>query len=501
MWRETSNSAIIYRNRVWTTILFVAAMACDDFLKGNSMRRLQFWSPFLILFLGILTTAQAETVIPAKLSVTDAVALSLTENVDLKAATEGRHSSVSRLKIAQLNTSYSVGSTVNLQNSPADSSVSNLVYTNMTYKNALGTEATVDLSPIGVGSERGGVGLLIRQPLTKGKGDLSSRGNQILSAKNDVVIHDYDLFQSQQSTVVGVVDAYYNAVLAQEKLKVQESAVTLAEEVADATRKREEAGLMTGIQVSRADINVARVKNSLNIERTSARGAVDRLMLAIGFGIGQAPELTDPIPEVIPEMPTLEKAIDTALVNRTELRAYDIRISNQQRDLAMRKDEFRPGINAVARFNSTNTDTGLLSSSLFNIGTSVAGLEVTMPLDTRAIRENQDISARSLQILNEQRTYQTEQIAEEVRTAYRGYESAKISLDIYGQNLVVAQDGLHIAQRMVEEGEGDNREVLDAQQALTDVQEGLLSAKNELYMACIRLKHAMGEDLTKMGSK
>ncbi len=94
-----------------------------------------------------------------------------------------------------------------------------------------------------------------------------------------------------------------------------------------------------------------------------------------------------------------------------------------------------------------------------------------------------------------------ELIAQQVRNAYRQVEASKNSLDIYSQNLDVAQKNLSYAERMVEEGESDNRNVLDAQDALTQVETGILSAKTNLYLAHIDLKYAMGEDLTTIGSK
>jgi outer membrane protein TolC len=54
---------------------------------------------------------------------------------------------------------------------------------------------------------------------------------------------------------------------------------------------------------------------------------------------------------------------------------------------------------------------------------------------------------------------------------------------------------------MVEEGIDDNRIVLDAQDSLTQVESGLLSARVDLYLANINLRYAMGQDLTDMGSK
>lgn len=129
------------------------------------------------------------------------------------------------------------------------------------------------------------------------------------------------------------------------------------------------------------------------------------------------------------------------------------------------------------------------------------GLELRLPLDKRAIKEEQEIAERELNILNEQRAFQAERIAEEVRSAYRALESTSTSLDILTTNLEVAKQNLHIAERMVEEGQGDNRDVLSAQEALTRAESGIISAKIDLYLATLELKYAIGEDLTTVGSK
>ncbi len=465
------------------------------------MRRLLNMSPAIILMAALCATAGAQTPAPPKLSVTAAINMALVQNVDLKSSADSQATAASRLKIAELNTSYSVGSLVNLDHSPARNLTNSSVFSSLTYTGSSGATARADVTPVGNGDERGGVGLTLRQPLIAKKGALSDKGDQILSARSAVRTSDYGLFQTRQSTVIGVIDAYYNAVLEREQVKVEESAMNLAVEVAEATRKREAAGLVTGMEVSRADINVARTKNTLNLQQSTAQGALDSLMISIGSGIGQKPELVDMIPETLPEVPTLEKAQELAAANRTEIRAFDDRIAEQERDLLIRNDEFRPALDAVAHYNTSNSDTGFISGSMFDQARSIVGVELTLPLDQRVIRQNRDTSARSLQLLKEQRTFRLEEIAEQIRNAYRGYAAAKISLDIYSQNLAVAEKGIYLAQRLVDEGEGSNRDILDAQQALTDVQGGMLSARAKLYLACIRLKLAMGDDLTKMGTK
>ena len=465
------------------------------------MRRLKVKSLVAILTLIAPGMLRAETIIPAKLSLGDAVRLSMGLNVSLKSAAEAQKASLSGLRIAKLNTSYSVGSNLNVEHSSSTSGLSQLVFSDLNYTNPIGTEAVLRLSPLGVGNQFGSVGLLVRQPLMKGRGILSQRGSLLRSAQSDVTIREYDLYRSRQTTVLSVIESYYGAVLAQERLKVEEQALFIAEEVADGTRKREAAGLMTGIQVTRSDLNVARTRDSLNLQRQSSRGSLDKLMLAIGGGIGETPELTDPLPETAPEPPTLEDAIRTALIKRPELRVLDERIANQTRALAIRRDAFRPALNAVARFDSTNPDTGLISGSMFDMGSTVLGVEFNVPIDTRALQENHDTAKRSLAIIQEQQNFEMDQITEEVRRAYRDLEAAKLSFEIYSQNLAVALDGLRLARRMVEEGEGSNRDVLDAQDALTSTQSGVLSAKTDLYLAGIRLRYAMSEDLTTVGSK
>jgi outer membrane protein TolC len=301
--------------------------------------------------------------------------------------------------------------------------------------------------------------------------------------------------------VLSVLQAYYHAVLAQEQVKVQESAEKLAEQNAEYMRKREKAGMERGIDVTRSDVYVAQAKDDLNRSRQAARGAVDALMLSIGFGMGQVPELTDGVPEASQDaLPDIDKSIKTALANRSELAVYDRRLSDAQRRLALKTDQLRPGLDLVVGFDSANSDAGLLSDSIFDTGSMNVGLMMSFPLDKRIAVEERDSAVRSVDILQKQRSFEEQSITDEVRAAYRSLDSARISLGIFTQNLDIAKENLRIAQRMVEEGEGDSRDVVSAQQSLTSVQSNILSAKTDFYLASMRLKYATGEDITIMGS-
>lgn len=443
----------------------------------------------------------AESVIPAKLSVADAVGIAMGLNPDLKQAEESKRSSLSRLRIANYNTSLNFGSSTSLQRASSSSDLSSLVSTQLSYESPLGTQASLEVSPLGMGSKRGALGISLTQPLSKGSGTLSSKGLALKSAQSDVTVESKQLFLSRQATVQGVIEAYYQAVLAREEVKVREQAVAFAEEAAKGWRLREKEGMVAGIDVSRSEIQVSQTKNSLNSQQRNARNSLDRLMIAIGSGVGETPELIDSVPQTEIATPSLAEAVDTALANRAELTIYDERLGEQARQLARAKDQLRPQLDFVARFNGAGDSTGLIGRSIFDQGLLATGIEYSIPLDQRVSQENRDTSARQLDVLRNLRLFQMDQITEQVRSAYRRVDSARASLEILAQNKTVAVENLRIANRMMEEGEGSSRDVLDAQQAITEVDSSLLSANTDLYLAAIDLKCAMGEDITQMGFK
>jgi outer membrane protein TolC len=353
------------------------------------------------------------------------------------------------------------------------------------------------------GDDANTASLYLLHPLGKGRGLLSSKSNTVLGARSSASIEEKQFYITTQSTVQSVVQTYYNAVLAREQVKVQEQAVTIAKAAADGAKKRAAEGLVAEIEASRAEIRVAQTENELNVQKQKSNAALDSLMIAIGSGVGKKPELIEPIPEptALGELPDLATAMEKALKNRAELDVYDTNLSELSRALAMAKDNLKPGLDLVASFSSSSKDSGLLSSSMWNKGNFTTGLEYTLPMDKRSLVEKQRMAETNLQTTRRMRVYEMEQIAQQVREAYRDLQQAKTTVDIYGQNLAVAEDNLRMAQIRVDEGLTDNQEVLNAQEALTQVQNSLISAKVSLYLAAVNLKSAMGEDLTAMGVK
>ncbi|MDD3926388.1 MAG: TolC family protein, partial [bacterium] len=322
-----------------------------------------------------------------------------------------------------------------------------------------------------------------------------TRADALADAVSSRLIREHQLFMARQTAVSGVIDAYFSAVLATEEIKVQERALAIAQEAADGARKRAEAGLVAEIEVSRAEIRVARTKDELNRKVQGARTATDKLMLAIGEGLGRSPELTTAVPEIAESFPDVDQAVIMAREGSVQLKIYDQRLQDNRRDLDISMDKLKPSLDAVVSYNSGN---GSSAGSIFDDTSLVAGLQFSVPLDKRILREEKDGTARDLNLLKELRSFEADQVAGNVRAAYRARETADNTLRILGQNLETARENLRLAQRMVEEGLSSNRDVLEAQEALMTVESGLLAARLNFYLAGINLRKAMGEDLLKL---
>src|SRR5262249_5641225 len=141
----------------------------------------------------------------------------------------------------------------------------------------------------------GQAGMEYTLPLIRGRGRGSETRAQLLQARIDTDSTRLQHFENEQALIERVVQAYYNAVRAQALLKVSEQAVTIADQATSDAQKRLAAGLITEIDVTRAQLRLSQTRQGLNSQQQSNRNALDALVLVLGLPVGAQPELTDTV--------------------------------------------------------------------------------------------------------------------------------------------------------------------------------------------------------------
>lgn len=111
-------------------------------------------------------------------------------------------------------------------------------------------------------NSQGAASIQLRQPLLKNFWIDSTRLN-IRVSRNRLKTSELALRQQIMNTVTSVELAYYDLMLAQESVKVQEKALQLAEELLDANRERVKQGVLAALDEKQAESLVAVQRSAL----------------------------------------------------------------------------------------------------------------------------------------------------------------------------------------------------------------------------------------------
>ncbi|MBI4470409.1 MAG: TolC family protein [Acidobacteria bacterium] len=316
--------------------------------------------------------------------------------------------------------------------------------------------------------------------------DLSSiRRFQAARAVVDATASDRDGTGDQ---VAGqVAKAYVSALRAQAHVDTLRSNVTLAEALKDLAASEKEAGTGTGIEVTRAQVQLFNERQRLLVAENESRQAIFQLLRAIGLDLDTRLELSDRL--VAHPIPVLseEQAIVVALQSRADFKAQQARMESARLNRRATLLERVPSIGVFA-------DYGTIGSSLNHAApTRSFGVTVTVPVfdggrrnarrsESTSLLEQERIRIRDLR----------QQIELDVRVAFDRLRSAVEQVKVAEEGQGLAERELEQARRRYQAGVTTNLEVTDAQNRLQRARDNHLAALFNHNLSRIDLGEAMG---------
>ncbi len=349
---------------------------------------------------------------------------------------------------------------------------------------------TAELSRLDSEEKEQSLDATFRQPLLAGSGKASFAGEELRSARNSYRRALISFFIQRQSLVERVISAYFGAVQQQHLVRIQEMSVSLAQQAVKDASLRLEAGLIPEIDLTRAQLRLAREQTSAIQQRQAMQDSMDNLLNLLGMQVGDSPGLVS----TVDFRPTdadmdLQQAVGRSLELRPELRVSQLSIEDRKAALRISRSERLPSLDLFGGWSRTANDT---TSRQWDIG-----LELSVPISSRSLRESERQAEWSLLVAQQDLVDLRQRIISEVRSQVRAAEAARANVEIASQSVEVARKSLHFAQRMVEEGLRTNRDLLDAQDDLTRSETSLITSKINYYLATVRLRRAIGEDISR----
>jgi outer membrane protein len=297
-----------------------------------------------------------------------------------------------------------------------------------------------------------------------------------------------DLASSEEQVAARVARAYLAAIRADADVETAHANVTLSQAVLDQAESQKKAGTGTGIEITRARVQLANDQQRLLVAENSRRRAHLQLLREMDLRLDIELELTDKLGYVPMDPITPEKARAEAMASRPDLQAQQQRETSARLSASATKLERLPSVSVFGDYGSIGS--GINSSS----PTRTYGATLKVPIFDGGRRDARRAEAASQYRAEQVRTSDLkEQIELEVRLALDAVLSADEQVKVAADGLSLSESELAQARRRYEAGVAYGLEVTDAQTRLERARDNQTQALYNYNVARIDLEQAMGK--------
>ncbi|SNB44768.1 TolC family protein [Geobacter sp. DSM 9736] len=305
------------------------------------------------------------------------------------------------------------------------------------------------------------------------------------------------LQDAQRLVMLDVKTAYYDLLLAKDRLALANTYHELNSQLLGITRERFAAG-----DVPELDVNLAKVETARSEGRRSAADrevAATRLQLSVrtGLPVSQSPEVTGSLTS-LPYGTNFEtdlSSMKSAALNRADLKALETEREKGEAEVVLAKADRLPNITAGISFTRERTSTSI--GNLEDRDTdNLIGLKLSVPLPVFD-RNQAGIHEAGARKSSAESRYQSlrRRIEQEVESAHGQFINAEMLVKIYGQEIIPQMnENLKVVQEAYRLGELGILPVIEEQKKFAEVNEDYLSALHNRNTALARLEAATGTE-------
>ena len=294
--------------------------------------------------------------------------------------------------------------------------------------------------------------------------------------------------------------AFYDVLLNRAKIRVREQSVQVFEEELKTQRERFETGTVGSLNVSRAQVALANEQPELIDAQTRLQNSELRLAQLVGvdsegktISMQAAGQL-----QYAPKHPDLTECLAYADTTRPEIRARQIDVEIENRQLILDRSESRPRVEAFAGYEVYSERDPEVGQE-FNHG-FIVGLNATWHIfdgyatrgRMQATRARRDAALHALEAAKLS-------VASDVRSAFLDLQQADRVLQSETRNVQNADEALEIAKGNLGAGFGTQLDILQAASDVTRTRTTRLGAIYLHNIALAKLARACAREPDSLG--
>jgi outer membrane protein TolC len=319
--------------------------------------------------------------------------------------------------------------------------------------------------------------------------DLSAL-SRVRSARAAADAADAGVSDASEQAATIAATAYVRYLRAAADVAARGADSTLADSLLLIAREQLRAGVGVGLDVTRAQSQLAGVRAQLIVSRNTRDRARLDLLRALNLPADAPVRLADslatlPIGDALPDE---AQAVERALRERPDLRAAEAQLRAAERQVGAIRAERLPSVGVFA-------DAGAIGKSADHLlGTYTWGLQLSLPVFDGFRRGGRVAEQQAVvREIDARRGDLRLQAVTEVRAALLDLASAREQVDAARERLRLAEQEVSQAQERFRAGVAGNADVITASLALTGARTLVVDALTSYQAARVALARAEGE--------
>jgi outer membrane protein TolC len=308
------------------------------------------------------------------------------------------------------------------------------------------------------------------------------------AGKQGVRVAELQRGLAREQVATATALTYLEALRSARSVVAAQANVDLAQTLLTLAQDQRNAGVATGVDVTRAQTRLAQEQVRLAQAQTDAEQSRLNLQRVVGLPLGSQLTLTDTLQFTNEPLPTIETAVTQAGEQRPEIRIAEAEATLAGYEHRAARADLYPSVDFVGDYGVsgiTPTKTDLptrrvavqLNVPIFNGGLTRGRIEVASSRERQAELELGSVRG---------------QVEEDVRLAFATLGTTAAQVRAADQNVTLAERELEMSRDRFRNGVADNVEVVTAQAALSNARDAQVTALAQYNAARLNLAAALG---------
>ena len=335
--------------------------------------------------------------------------------------------------------------------------------------------------------------LTLTQPLLRGLGP-SAAFFDLRNSRRAKIAQQRAFELQKQRLVIQVAEAYYGVLLQRALLGVARQSLKRNQALLTASDARLKVGLVSKLDVFRAELLAAQARESEVAALTSLQSAIEtfRSHLGLAPSVDLEPEAGALPDDVGDDQEPLEALVSRAMTHRLDLQETRDQVEDARRTASLARQDLLPQVDLSLGYTRAGRSSSF--SDAWNLADRRVSLSfsTSYPLETTATRTRAALAGIDVEVSRRNLRQREQEVEAEVRGAVRNLKHIRTSVDLQRRAVEVAVQQYRLALLRYERGLASNFDVGEAEGNLVAARSALASLLKSYQASRLELERATG---------